>query len=195
MSIATIPDHFRDLLRRHRVAAGLTQEALAERAGLSTRGIQNLEHGVRRPYRDTLERLTNALALQGADRDLFHAAGQPLPRLPSVPGNATPQKAIPRHNLPVALTSFIGRDRELAQLRLTIQEGRAATLTGVGGCGKTRLSLQVAAGALPMFPDGVWMVELAPLSDQTLVSSIVASALEVREAPKVKPRRNPQRRR
>jgi predicted ATPase len=48
---------------------------------------------------------------------------------------------------------------------------------------------------LPMFPDGVWMVELAPLSDQTLVSSIVASALEVREAPKVKPRRNPQRRR
>src|SRR5205809_6359712 len=71
---------FRDLLRQHRMAAGLTQEALAERAGLSVHGIQKLERGATRPYRDTSNRLIDALGLTGEARRQFETAAAPGPR-------------------------------------------------------------------------------------------------------------------
>jgi class 3 adenylate cyclase len=83
----------------------------------------------------------------------------------------------PRHNLPVALTPFVGRFRELDELSTLLAGSRLLTLTGVGGAGKTRLALQAAAAALPAYPDGVWMVELAPLRDGTQAPTAVAAVL------------------
>jgi len=88
------PTSFGDLLRQFRFAAGLTQEALAERAALSVHGIQKLERGATRPYRDTLQRLTLALQLPPHDEGRFKAAAQPAPRRkqarPQPAGASTP---------------------------------------------------------------------------------------------------------
>ena len=86
-----------------------------------------------------------------------------------------------RHNLRETLTSFVGRDHELAEIERLLTSTRLLTLTGAGGCGKTRLALQVAAALLPRFTDGVWVVELAPLSEPSLVTLAVATVLGVRE--------------
>lgn len=89
-------------------------------------------------------------------------------------------EAIP-NNLPQQVTSFIGRERELGDVRELLRRARLVTVVGTGGLGKTRLSLQVAADALDDFPDGVWLVELAPLADPRLVPQTVASILGVKE--------------
>lgn len=91
-------------------------------------------------------------------------------------------EAIP-NNLPQQATRFIGRENELAELRRLLANARSLTLTGAGGCGKTRLSLQVAADSLEHFPDGAWLIELAPISDPVLVPQTVATILGLKEAP------------
>ncbi len=110
---------------------------------------------------------------------VFHltAAGLPaeFPALMSLDAYPT--------NLPVQVTSFIGRERELAEVRRLLGATRLLTLTGVGGTGKTRLAVQGAADMLDEYPDGVWHVELAPIADATLVTQVVASALGLREEP------------
>ena len=98
-------------------------------------------------------------------------------------GARTAVADVRRHNLPVQLTNFIGRDREIAELLRLVASTRLLTLTGAGGCGKTRLALELAAHALNRFPDGLWVVELAALSDASLVTQTVASVLDVREGP------------
>jgi predicted ATPase/uncharacterized protein HemY len=85
------------------------------------------------------------------------------------------------NNLPVQLNSFIGREKEMESIQEQLSAGRMVTLTGAGGCGKTRLALQVAAGMVERFAEGVWLVELAPLSEPTLVAQAVAAAVGVRE--------------
>ncbi len=87
------------------------------------------------------------------------------------------------NNLPQQTTSFIGRERALAELKRLLTKSRVLTLTGSGGCGKTRLSLQVAADSLERFPDGAWMVELALLADPGLVAQTVATVLGLKEEP------------
>ena len=88
-----------------------------------------------------------------------------------------------RHNLPTQLTSFIGRECEIAEIKRLLSAAPLVTLTGSGGCGKTRLVLQVAADILESFPDGVWFAELAPLSDPAFVPKAVASVLDIPEQP------------
>jgi predicted ATPase/class 3 adenylate cyclase len=85
------------------------------------------------------------------------------------------------NNLSQQLTSFIGRERELVEVKKLLGNTRLLTLLGVGGIGKTRLSLQVAADVMDDYPDGVWVVELAPLADARLVAQAVASVLGVKE--------------
>lgn len=87
----------------------------------------------------------------------------------------------PPHNLPAALSSFVGRGREMAEIVRLVQEQRLVTLTGAGGSGKTRLALEVARGVQSSFSDGAWLVELASLADGALVPQAVASALGVSE--------------
>ena len=90
------------------------------------------------------------------------------------------RNAIP-NNLPIQVTSFIGREKEISEIKRLLTTTRLLTLTGSGGTGKTRLSLQVGAGVLDGFPDGGWFVELAPLSDPALVPLTIASVLGLRE--------------
>ena len=89
----------------------------------------------------------------------------------------------PPTNLPQQTTSFVGREDDLGELRRLLERTRLLTIVGTGGLGKTRLSLQVAAGVLDDFADGAWLVELAPLADPRLVPQAVASVLGVKEAP------------
>ena len=83
----------------------------------------------------------------------------------------------------MARTSFVGRERETAQVRRALAVTPLVTLTGAGGCGKTRLALEVAGELVRSYPDGAWLVELAPLSEAGLVPQAVAAALGVREQP------------
>jgi DNA-binding SARP family transcriptional activator len=86
-------------------------------------------------------------------------------------------------NLPAARSSFVGRETELRHLKRDLAMTRLLTLTGAGGCGKTRLALEVARESLGAYPDGVWLVELAPLSEGALVAHAVASVLGIKEQP------------
>jgi predicted ATPase/DNA-binding CsgD family transcriptional regulator len=97
------------------------------------------------------------------------------------PTTRTPQRA--PNNLPTQLSSFVGREKELAEVRRLLKDTRLLTLTGAGGCGKTRLALAAADELVETFEDGVWLVDLAPLSDPSLVPQAIASAPGVREQP------------
>lgn len=170
---------FGDLLRQYRVASGLTQEELAERAGVSTRGISDLERGAHGlPRRDTLQLLQDALALGPSDRAALTAAAHR-----PVTTRARRERGDSDISLPVPLTSLIGREQDIAAVvaLFTGPTVRLLTLTGPGGTGKTRLALAVAERVAPRFPDGVVFVSLAPLADPALVASAIAERLNVRE--------------
>lgn len=103
--------------------------------------------------------------------------------LPGLPVDFPPLKTLDlvRHNLPAQMTSFIGRQRELAEIKEAVRSHRLVTLTGSGGTGKTRLSVQAAIDLLDQFVDGVWFVELAPLTDPELVSQAILSSMQASE--------------
>ncbi|MGE5464542.1 MAG: AAA family ATPase, partial [Syntrophothermus sp.] len=105
--------------------------------------------------------------------------------IPGLPVDFPPLKTLEtyRHNLPVQLTSFIGREKEMKDVKRSALEHRLVTLTGVGGTGKTRLALQVAADLLDGFRDGVWFVELAPIGDPDLIPQTIVSCLGIPEQP------------
>ena len=93
-----------------------------------------------------------------------------------------PQTA-PAHNLPIRLTSFVGRERERADVVGMLGQSRLVTLIGAPGVGKTRLALRVAEELASGFSGGAWLVELAPLADPALVPRMVATALGIHEQP------------
>jgi transcriptional regulator with XRE-family HTH domain len=157
------------LLRRYREAAGLTQEELAERAGLSARTVSDVERGLRlRLYAATAERLVGALRLDGSDRGLFLQAAR----------GRTAERA-PRSPLPRPLTAFVGREAELAELTEALAPGgrRLVTLTGLGGIGKTRLALAVAERLLPAYDGMVRFAAIAPNQDPNQVVGLIGTAV------------------
>lgn len=104
----------------------------------------------------------------------------PQATLPPAPA---PMVAPDRHNLPLSLTSFIGRTDDLATANHLLNTTRLLTLTGAGGCGKTRLALALATTLVPVYADGVWLVALAALADPALLPATVAAALGIHEEP------------
>lgn len=164
------PD-FRVLLRRFRMATGLSQEALAEQAGLSRNAVSALERGARtQPYAHTVQALATALDLDDQDRAQLVAAARPSAPVPA---------ELP--TVPTVLASIIGRDTEIAAIQRLLENTQLLTLTGVGGVGKSRLVLEVAQRFGPNYTDGVVFVSLAPLSDATLVVPTIAARLGIRD--------------
>jgi predicted ATPase/class 3 adenylate cyclase len=143
------------------VVISLTTEELLRDAGADVERVALGEHRLR-----DLSRPEQVFQLSAAG--LQEAFG-PLRSLDAFPGN-----------LPLQLSSFVGRDSELAALQKALQEARLVTLTGVGGVGKTRLATQLAAELLPAFPDGAWLCELAGVNDADGVAHLVATVLDVR---------------
>jgi predicted ATPase/DNA-binding XRE family transcriptional regulator len=171
---------FGELLRNLRIASSCSQSELAERSGLSVRGISDLERGARHvPRLETVRMLAEALFLGEDDRTALLAAARPVLARPSDAG----QPPTASTSLPVPLTRLIGREAELTALRarLTSDAERLVTLTGPGGSGKTRLAIGVAMRVRELFADGVVFVDLSPLIDPTLVLPTIAAALGVRE--------------
>jgi transcriptional regulator with XRE-family HTH domain len=163
-------------LKRYRMAAGLSQEALAARASLSTRAISDLERGINRsPRYDTLELLVTALPLSEQQREMLRAAAYPAMAPASL---VSPLAA---SVLPLASTPFIGREAELAQIEdyLDNPDCRLITLIGPGGVGKTRLAYQAATGKARDFASGVCAVPLAGLASPGYVLPTFAEYLSL----------------
>ena len=143
-------------------AAALVRDALPPGAALEDLGVHRLKD---------LGRPERIFQLQAAG---LQAGFPPLRSL----GNP----ALP-NNLPAQLATFIGREEELSEVRGLVASSRLVTLTGAGGCGKTRLGLQLAAGLLDGSGDGVWLVELAAVSDETAVAPAICQALGIAAQP------------
>src|SRR5579871_2460499 len=168
---------FGAVLKQHRRAANLTQEALAERAGISARSVSDLERGLSRaPHPDTVAFLAQALSLSGPERAVFLAAARPQPSAAAAPLEIPP--------LPRVLSPLIAREREEAGLFHLLQRNsiRLLTLTGPAGVGKTRLALQVAQTAEDSFADGVVFVSLAAIREPRLVALTIAQTLGLQES-------------
>ncbi len=166
------PATFGDVLKRYRAATGLTQEELAERAGLSARGISDLERGRRaHPYFVTVRQLADALGLGEADRAALFAAARSRDD-----AEAPPAATDPPTNLPRPLTSLVGRAEDVRAVCRLLErtEVRLVSLVGAGGVGKTRLALEVAAELGPAFSGGCSFVPLAALRDPGLVLATIA---------------------
>ena len=181
-------------VRRQRKALDLTQQVLAERVGCSLAAIKKIERDERRPSRQIAELLADILGVPAGQREIFLEVARgvrPVDQLllahePSVSSATTKTQVSFHHNLPMQLTSFVGRERELEEVKRLLSNTRLLTLTGPGGTGKTRLALHIAAEmvALKQFANGVWLVDFAPLADPTLVTQTIASTLGVREQPR-----------
>lgn len=180
-------------LRGLREAAGLSQEELARRSGLSVEAISAIERGKRkRPYPHTLRALADALGFSEAERAAFTSGSL----TPAVAGEVSPASAAPLAAVPVPLVDLVGREAEVTALsRMLLQRNadaaRLITLTGPGGAGKTSLSLAVAAEvreAEDTFADGVTFVPLAQTTDPALVLDEVSHHLGLKETAGSSPR-------
>jgi predicted ATPase/transcriptional regulator with XRE-family HTH domain len=182
------PEHplLGSLLRQFRLAAGLSQEALAERSGLSARGISDMERGLRTsPHLETVRLLAGALELSDEERRAMLVAARPeLRRAPEPELSAPTASPAPahvraaRHFIPVPPTPLIGRDDAISDIAGTIanSEARLLTLTGPGGVGKTRLAIEVALNLAPSYEHGATFVDLSTLSSGTLVIPAILEA-------------------
>ena len=167
-----------DLLRHYRGRAGITQDVLARRAGISSRTIQDLERGrVAVPRRTTVALLAQALGLGPEERATLAATGRP-------PGEAHSATAEGQRGLPTPRTPMVDREREVERIGGYLLGGgvRMLTLTGTGGVGKTRLALHAALTIGGGFADGVVFVPLATVRDPGLVLAAIAQVVGVRGA-------------
>lgn len=176
-------DAFADLLRQARTAKGLSQEALAEMAGISVRAVSNLERGVNQaPRKDTLDLLAHALDLSTEERRAWdRVRRRDSIRTESSRGQARTTTTRLPPSLPTPLTDMIGRDREVAEIERLLDRHRLVTLTGPGGIGKTRLAIAVAHQIHTRYRDGVAFVALASVRDASHVAGAIAQVLSVRE--------------
>lgn len=170
-------------LRLKRKALDLTREGLAGRVGCSAGTIQKLEEEERRPSAQMAERLAEIFNIPPNEQLAFlrFARGELHSRIADTQEDApwTTSAKLPRSNLPIMVTSMVGREKEITELRnyLSRADVHVVTLIGPPGVGKTRLSIEAAQAALSEFPKGVFFVALAPLDSPALIAMTIAQAM------------------
>ena len=169
-------EHLRALLMLALYRGGRQADALAVYQSARRELVQEL--GIEPS--SSLRELEQAILQQDPALKLTPTAPQPRAAHPPEP---SPPAVGPRHNLPARVSSFVGRERELDDLVRLLSSARMLTLAGAGGVGKTRLALQLADLVLDQWSDGVWFVDLAAISDPTLVAAKLASVFGVPGAP------------
>lgn len=160
-------------LRWYRQRAGMSQEVLAARAGLSPEAVSLLERGKRSPRMTTLSLLADALRLDGGERDRFFATLVPPPTPTSAPSPP------PSVDAPTFADPLLGRDADLERLLLLLTDHRLVTLTGPGGVGKTRLAAVIATGSALTFRDGVRWLPVGGVSRAEEYLPAFAAALNI----------------
>jgi predicted ATPase/DNA-binding XRE family transcriptional regulator len=175
-------------LRQRRRALDLTQVDLARQIDVAPVTIRKLEGDELRPSKHLAEMLADHLGVAPQDREAFLLFARSGRQPEESPSSLTHPEQVPwrepisrRTNLPNPLTSFVGRESELAQVKELLRTRRLVTLTGSGGIGKTRLAMQAGNTLLDSFREGVWFIDLAPLSDPSQVPLAVAAVIGVRE--------------
>jgi non-specific serine/threonine protein kinase len=171
---------------------GITHKELAQQLGVTHHTVDSWTRGTDPtiPGTDNLNRLCAVLESHGPGLGTQVAIAAGHKWEPSITptdirrhGAVSPVDEPPPNNLPLSLSSFVGRDREIEQVGALLSDTRLLTLTGPGGVGKTRLALKVASGALNDFADGVWLVELAALTDPSLVTQAVGTVFDLHDQP------------
>jgi len=153
------------------VAEGLTDRQIARRLFISERTAEGHVQGIRNKLGfDNRVQIASWATMQGIAPGVSRPAARPVP-----------------NSLPVHLTAFVGRERELGEIRRLLQRARLLTVTGPGGCGKTRLVVEAAGEVVHRYPDGVWFVDLGAVSDPVVVPRAVAGSLGIAEREGVDP--------
>lgn len=162
---------FGDLLRGHRLRAGLSQSELAEKANISEAAVGLLERGLRKaPHRQTIVLLAKALGLESDERETLEAAR----------GEARRNAASPfqlRNNLRPERTPLVAREADLVHLRMLLGRSRLVSTIGAGGVGKTRVAVETARALVAAFPE-IWFVDFASLVDGEFIPSKIAGAIQ-----------------
>ncbi len=175
-------------LKARRQALDLTQETFADRVNCALSTVEKIERGLRRPSPQVAERMADVLRIAPDERAAFVASARGVPSsepaaLPGTGGEAA--RLPPLDNLPAPMTALVGREADLAacQALLARPDVRLLTLVGPPGIGKTRLGLALTAAVRADFTNGVWFVPLAALTDPGLVTSAIATVLDIKEPP------------
>ncbi len=193
------PLFFGDWLKRRRKALDLTQAELAQFAGCSVFAVRKIESGERRPSKQLAELIAQALDIPPEELDIFIkvARGERALERLSLPSTGAsdeisrlPLPSTPLYNLPVNLTSFVGREFELAALGRLLNDPlcRLLTLIGTGGIGKTRLAIEAASRHREHFTGGVCFIPLASLSSSTFLVQAIGDSLTFSFQGQIEPR-------
>lgn len=183
----TAESRFGTVLKRFRIEASLSQEDLAERSGLSVRGISDLERGARTsPRLETVRLIAGALDLTSENRSVLLAAARPeIEPVPSSSRDLANTRTLELPNPPLPPTRLVGRQQELERILelFRTREARLITLTGQGGIGKSRLALAAARALGAELSGGATFIDLSPVRDPALIPGAVAAHLDVRPEP------------
>ncbi len=165
-------------LRQQRRTLDFTQEAFSDQVGCARITLRRIESDALKPSKELALILLEKVGIPKSEREAWLPFTRGLSDLPVKQTNPPPP--VLRNNLPASLTNFIGREKERADVIHLLAKNRLVTLAGSGGVGKTRLSIQVASELLSEYPIGIWLVELAPLTDPALVPQSVCAVLGVK---------------
>lgn len=170
---------FGEWVRQRRRMLDLTQQELADQVGCARITLRRIESDSLKPSKELAQILLEKLAVPPTKGEVWLRFARGLSGFPERPVDSSVSK--PLTNLPTSLSTFIGREKEQDEITNLLKKNRLVTLTGAGGIGKTRLSIQAASTLLNNFPNGSWLVELAPLSDPALMPQTIVNTLGLLE--------------